>query len=69
MHQFYQLKKGVESFQVVDGDFAGKNFFRGDLYREKEIPPQEKHKFEPVEPVKPEKKTGKPDNPSKGGDK
>jgi hypothetical protein len=42
----YQLKKGVESFEVVDGPFAGKKFLRGKTY--KDIPPEEKHKFEKI---------------------
>lgn len=48
----YKLKPGVESFQVVDGPFENKKFFRGDLYRKEEIPPQEKHKFEEMETEK-----------------
>jgi len=45
----YQLKKGVESFEVVDGKFAGKKYFRGDLYKKDEIPTNEKNKFEKIE--------------------
>jgi len=48
----YQLKKGVESFEVVDGEFAGKKYFRGDLYKKEEIPPNEKKKFEKIEETK-----------------
>lgn len=46
--EYFRFKKGVESFQVVDGPFENKKFFRGDLYLEKEIPPEEKHKFEKI---------------------
>lgn len=41
----YQLKKGVEAFQVVDGPFARRHYRPGIDYREKDIPPQERHKF------------------------
>lgn len=44
----YQLKKGVESFEVVDGPMAGRKFFRGQTY--KEIPPGEEKKFEKIQP-------------------
>lgn len=42
----YKLKPGVESFEIVDGAFAGKKYFRGKVYEK--IPPEEKHKFEKV---------------------
>ena len=42
----YRLKG--ESFEVVDGAFAGKKFVRGVEYAETEIPPVEKGKFEAV---------------------
>ena len=42
----YKLKPGVESFEVVDGPFAGKKFLRGKVYEK--IPPEEKKKFEQV---------------------
>ena len=42
----YQLKKGVESFEVVDGPYAGRKYMRGKIYTD--IPPQEKRKFEEV---------------------
>jgi len=51
----YQLKKGVESFEVVDGAFAGKKFLRGRVYAA--IPPEEAKKFEKIEDRKQE--TGK----------
>ena len=41
---YYQLKKSVESFEVVDGEFAGKKFLRGKIYEK--IPQEKKHKFE-----------------------
>jgi len=40
-----QLKEGVESFQVVDGPFAGQKYKRGKVYREDQIPENELHKF------------------------
>ena len=40
----YKLKPGVESFEVVDGEFAGKKFFRGKVYEK--IPQEEAKKFE-----------------------
>lgn len=42
----YQLKKGQESFEVVDGEFAGRKFLRGKIYEK--IPPREKEKFEKI---------------------
>jgi len=64
----YQLKKSVESFEVVDGEFAGKKFLRGKIYEK--IPQKEKGKFEKIEDSgrKTEdrgqkKKTSKPLNP------
>jgi len=44
----YKLKKNVENFDVVDGPFAGREYRRGKVYDEKDIPPGEKRKFEPV---------------------
>lgn len=44
----YKLKKGIESFQVVDGAFAGRKFAKDKEYSDAEIPPEEKHKFEKV---------------------
>lgn len=49
----YKLKKGVESFEVVDGPMAGRKFLRGKVY--KEIPSGEAKKFEKIE----EQKMGK----------
>ena len=42
----YKLKPGIESFEVVDGAFAGKRFLRGKVYEK--IPPEEKDRFEQV---------------------
>ena len=46
----YKLKKGIESFQVVDGPFAGRKFEKGKEYAE--IPPDEAAKFEKIKPPK-----------------
>jgi hypothetical protein len=46
----YKLKPGTESFEVVDGPFAGKKFLRGKIY--KEVPPEEKKKFEKIRDLK-----------------
>lgn len=46
MNKIYRLKPGVESFDVVDGPYAGRRFVRGLTYTD--IPPEEKHKFEEV---------------------
>lgn len=43
----HELKPGVESFEMVDGPFAGKAFVKGRVYDE--IPPSEKNKFTKVE--------------------
>lgn len=45
----YRLKKGVADFTVVDGPFERKSYKAGEVYDEKDIPPQEKHKFELIE--------------------
>lgn len=42
----YKIKKGFDSFEVVDGIFAGKKYERDKVYDD--IPPNEKHKFEEV---------------------
>ena len=42
----YQLKKGQESFDVVDGEFAGRKYVKGKVYDA--VPPNEKHKFEKI---------------------
>lgn len=47
----YKLKPGVESFEVVDGAFAGKKYFRGKVYEK--IPPEERGRFEKVEEKQP----------------
>lgn len=52
----YRLKKGVENFQVVDGEFAGRKFEKGKSYKEEQVPPQEKKKFEKVPATKKEEK-------------
>jgi len=49
----YRLKRGQESFQVVDGPLAGRKFERGKEYREDEIPPEEEQRFEAVKPPAP----------------
>ncbi|MBW1777099.1 MAG: hypothetical protein JRJ54_05825 [Deltaproteobacteria bacterium] len=47
MKKTYRLKPGVESFDVVDGPFAGRQFVKGLSYTQ--IPPEEKHKFEEIQ--------------------
>ena len=42
----WRLKNGEESFQVVDGPFAGRRFGKGCEYEE--IPEQERRRFERV---------------------
>lgn len=42
----FQLKKGTESFTVVDGPFAGRTFEPGKTYAE--IPPQDADRFEEI---------------------
>ncbi len=42
----YKLKANVESFEVVDGPFAGRKYVSGEIYEE--IPAAEKGRFEPV---------------------
>lgn len=39
----FRLKKGIESFQVVDGPFAGRKFLKGKEYAE--VPDGERGKF------------------------
>lgn len=71
----YRLKKGIESFDVVDGRYAGRRYARGQAYEE--IPPEEKHKFELIKkaPLKPTTPGGQPPaakkttDSSKGGRK
>ena len=40
----YKLKENQESFQVVDGAFAGRSYKRGESYAE--VPPNEAHRFD-----------------------
>jgi hypothetical protein len=40
----YQLKKGQETFQAMDGPFAYHTFKKGVIYED--VPPEEKHRFE-----------------------
>lgn len=53
----YELKPGVESFEVVDGPHAGSKYVKGREYEE--IPSSEKNKFQPVKEVKPIQKGSK----------
>ncbi|MDY7034559.1 MAG: hypothetical protein SV375_00125 [Thermodesulfobacteriota bacterium] len=41
----YKLRKGVESYQVVDGPFAGRKILKGETYRKDQIPPGDEGKF------------------------
>jgi hypothetical protein len=54
----YQLKPGQESFEVVDGSFAGKKYEKGNLYDV--IPDHEARRFEAVKPPPVEPKTAMP---------
>jgi len=49
----YQLKKGQEAFDMVDGEFAGRKYRKGKVYDA--VPPGEKHKFEAGQGSKVEK--------------
>jgi hypothetical protein len=53
----YRLKKGVESFEIVDGPQAGLKFERGKTYSQ--APEGYRRRFEPADPPaakdKPEK--------------
>ena len=60
MTQRYRLKPGRESFQIVDGPFAGRKFERGREYKREEIPPGERARFEEVIAPAPAKKTTEP---------
>ena len=42
----YRLKPNVESFQVVDGPFAGRKFVKGKVYEAWQISAGELGKFE-----------------------
>lgn len=44
----YQLKPNFPDFRIVDGVFKGRIYRAGEQYDEKDIPPQEKNKFEPA---------------------
>jgi len=72
----FTLKKGAESFQVVDGPLAGKRYVRGKAY--KQVPPEERAKFEEIKPPEAKDKKAAPSGAkaqapdkesSKGGDK
>jgi hypothetical protein len=41
-----QLKKNKAAFEVVDGPFKGRRYTHVGVYREDDIPPAEKPKFE-----------------------
>ncbi len=49
----YKLKKGVETFTIMSGEFEGRTFRRGVEYEK--IPYGFKNRFEKTEPVKKEK--------------
>jgi hypothetical protein len=46
MSKTYRLKPGMESFDVVDGAYAGRRFLKGLDYTD--IPPGEAGKFEEI---------------------
>ena len=48
----YKLRKGQETFEVVDGSFVGQKYQQNTVYNK--IPPAEKHRFEAI--IKPVKK-------------
>lgn len=54
----YRLKKNMESFQVVDGQFAGRSYRPGVAYDE--IPPQEAGKFEQIKEAAPQEDAPRP---------
>ena len=59
----------MESFEVVDGPYAGRKYKRGKAYAD--IPPEEKQKFEKIKepaPVEEKSKTDKPGE-KKGGER
>jgi len=51
----YRLKKGQESFEIVDGPGEGRKFLRGRVYDGKTIPQKEAWRFEPVPKPAPDK--------------
>lgn len=56
----FKLKSNQESFRVIHGPFAGRQFLRGVTYAE--VPSEEKHKFEDLshaEPQSPQRKDSK----------
>jgi hypothetical protein len=52
----YKLKENQESFQVVDGEFAGRSYKRGETYSE--VPPNEAYRFDEIPDA--------PDNTTRG---
>lgn len=47
METVYRLKKGPE-FEEMSGTHAGRKYRKGEVYKEKDIPPGKKDRFEPV---------------------
>ncbi len=47
----YELKPNLPDFEVVDGPFAGRKYKAGEAY--KEVPEEEKHKFNDIPPPNP----------------
>ena len=45
----YQLKPGQENFSVIDGEYTGKNYQRGEKYDV--VPPNKIHCFEEITEV------------------
>lgn len=41
----YTLKPGQESIEIVDGPFAGRQYEKGRVYAENDIPESERHRF------------------------
>jgi hypothetical protein len=52
----YRLKPGEEDFTVVDGEYAGRKYVKGQLYDKR--PTHETHRFETVRPAKKTAKAG-----------
>lgn len=44
----YRIKPGQPAFEIVDGPFAGRKFIIGQIYHE--IPQDEAHRFEKINP-------------------
>ena len=58
----YRLKANVESFEVVDGPFAGRKYVSGEIYTD--IPPGEKGKFDTIAAIEEQvSKRGRTDKP------